>query len=524
MQRLPDRFYGGAARSLRNEFLSFFRSQAHAVLPSATLTPGEGDTSLLFTVAGMVPFKQRFLSRSPEVHLPPNVATVQRCMRAGGKDCDLENVGKTNSHLTFFEMLGNFSFGNTPGSYYKERAIQLAYTFVTERVGLDKARLMVTYLEGDEETRKIWSHYFPPHQIVKRDKRDNWWAMGSAADAPCGPCTELYFQRADGSFLEIWNLVFMQQTIGGQELKYKSVDTGMGLERLCSVVEGVESPFDIQAFKPLVESAAALLQLAPTAPPVRILADHARAAVFLASDGVTCGPTGRGFVLRRLIRRAARHAYLCGVREPVLHQLMDQVLLSTEGAYPEVPARAKSIASVLVNEERAFLANLGPGIKYLQAQLRSLSHEPLPALCAFTLNSQFGFPYDLTAALCAEQHVAMCDPQALLELEAKHRDASKHDMFEVASIYLSICLMYLSVYLSYLSYLSIYRSISIYLSIYLSTSQCVYLSISPSTHPSIPSFAHPSVHLCLSLSMSIYLSKIYLHFSLSLYLFRCLSL
>lgn len=399
-------------------------------MQGSTLIPSESDTSLLFTSAGMVQFKPRFLATSKEPSAsfrPANVVTVQRCLRAGGKDCDLENVGKTNRHMTMFEMLGNFSFGNTEGSYFKEQAIGLAYEFMAKTLALPKERLVVTHLKEDEETRRIWENYFPSSQIKPMGRADNWWAMGHAVDSPCGPCTELYYRLDDGSLLEVWNLVFMQFTVGGEALKFRSVDTGMGLERLCSVLEKVPSNFDIAAFRPLMEQASKLLELPMQDPTVRVIADHARAATVLIADGVACGPLGRGYVLRRLIRRAARHAFLRGIRDPVLHQLIPSVFFSLDRAYPELESRADLIASVLKSEEHAFHNNLGPGLKFLK---QGVQGGKISAECVFTLNSQFGFPYDLTAAICQEQSVQMCESSALQTLEARHRDVSQSGQFD----------------------------------------------------------------------------------------------
>ncbi len=413
---------------LRGLFCDFFAARGHVVLPSSPLVPLR-DPSLLFTSAGMVQFKARFLSESTgEENEPANVATVQRCMRAGGKHNDLENVGRTPRHHTFFEMLGNFSFGHARhGSYFKYQAIAMAWSLLTGDLGIDPARLVVTVLEGDEESELIWRSVLGPlyaeGKILRMGKEDNFWSMGDEPGTPCGPCSEIYFKQDNGELLEIWNLVFMQDRVGGGKLKYQSVDTGMGLERLASVIERVPSNYDTKAFSGLLKSISDRIGVSTDSVACRVIADHARAAVFLACDGVIPGNVGKGHVLRRIIRRASRFVYLSGGKEPILSLLIPEVFDSVDHHYAELENR--NISGILKSEEESFLSLLPTGCEYLERHLSKLgAGEKLSGDLIFQLNDAFGFPVDLTAQICEEKGIA-ADLEGARIAQEKHRLISR---------------------------------------------------------------------------------------------------
>lgn len=287
---------------VRSRFLEYFVQNNHQLARSSSLVP-QNDPSMLFTIAGMVPFKSRFISETEDKTQPASVVSCQRCFRAN----DLDIVGKSSYHLTLFEMLGNFSFGSS-GGYFKEEAIVHAHTFLTKELGLSGEDLIVSHLQGDVETRDLWERVLGRSQgrIVAKDETENFWKMGDKEDHPCGPCSEIFVERKDGSLLELWNLVFMQEKRNGTKLAFRSVDTGMGLERISSVMEGVDSAFETERFRAVGEAVAEVLKQSRERESCRVIADHTRAAVMLAADGVVPGNTGRGHVLRRIIRRATR--------------------------------------------------------------------------------------------------------------------------------------------------------------------------------------------------------------------------
>jgi alanyl-tRNA synthetase len=407
------------ANELRKAFTGFFADRGHTVVPSASLIPH--DASLLFTVAGMVPFKPYFVGEEA----PPykRATSVQKCVRAGGKQNDLDEVGRTKRHLSFFEMMGNFSFGD----YFKEQAIPLAWELVTESLGLDPERLWVTVHVSDDEAEQIWiDRVGLPKDRIQRLDEDNFWRMGDTG--PCGPCSEIFWDKGpeygeDGGpahggeerFVEIWNLVFMQyeQRADGEmvPLPKPSIDTGMGLERVLSVLQGVDSVFDTDEFVALLASAAAVTGVAYGEDErrdvsLRILAEHARTVTFLVSDGVFPSNEDRGYVLRRILRRAVRHAYLLGVEQLVLPSLVDTVVEIMGGDYPALEKDHDFVRGVIEREESRFRQTLATGSKILDDALAVLDGgAALPGDVAFLLHDTYGFPLEVTQEVATERGV-----------------------------------------------------------------------------------------------------------------------
>ncbi len=414
---------------IRSDFLEFFRSKGHVIVPSSSLVPSS-DPTLLFTNSGMVPFKNMFLgSEKPP---GPRVADVQRCLRAGGKHNDLDSVGYTARHHTFFEMLGNWSFGD----YFKRDAIRWAWELLTEVWKLPKDRLLVTVYHTDDEAYAIWNNEvgIPPERIVRiGDNKgapfasDNFWQM--ADTGPCGPCTEIFYDHGahiaggppgspdeDGDrFIEIWNLVFMQfdRAADGTltPLPAPCVDTGMGMERLAAVLQHVHTNYEIDLFQALIRTASQL-----TATPdlenksLRVIADHVRACAFLIVDGVLPSNEGRGYVLRRIIRRALRHGWMLGVRGEFFWKMVAPLVAEMGGAYPELAAKQGFVESALAKEEQRFAETLENGMKLLESALADESHvgggstsRTVPGQIAFTLYDTYGFPVDLTADVARER-------------------------------------------------------------------------------------------------------------------------
>jgi len=396
---------------IRSTFLDYFAEDGHARVHSAPLVP-QNDPSLLFVNAGMVPFKDYFTgaARPPS----PRATSSQKCVRAGGKHNDLDNVGYTARHLTFFEMLGNFSFGD----YFKDHAIDRAWTLVTRDFGLDPKRLLVTVYIDDEEAAAIWKKVtgFGDDRIIRIAGADNFWAMGDSG--PCGPCTEIFWDHGDsvpggppGSpdedgdrFVEIWNNVFMQfekendQIV--RDLPKPSVDTGMGLERMTTVLQGVHSVFETDLFRALIaasEDATSTRAEGERAPSHRVIADHLRSSAFLIADGVTPSNEGRGYVLRRIMRRAMRHAHLLGAADPLMHRLVPTLVDQMGQAYPELGRAQATIEDTLKQEEVRFRTTLGRGMGLLEDATRDLAEGGvIPGQTAFTLYDTYGFPLDLT--------------------------------------------------------------------------------------------------------------------------------
>ncbi|HEY8415070.1 MAG TPA: alanine--tRNA ligase, partial [Thermaerobacter sp.] len=409
------------AAEIRERFLRFFERNGHTVVPSSSLIPKD-DPTLLFTNAGMVQFKDVFTGKEKVPY--KRATTAQKCMRAGGKHNDLENVGKTARHHTFFEMLGNFSFGD----YFKREAIGYAWTFLTEELGLPRERLWATIYKDDDEAFALWQEVagLPPERIVRLGEKDNFWAMGDTG--PCGPCSELVYDRGEeyrcgescaigvcdcDRWLEVWNLVFMQfnrdETGRLTPLPRPSIDTGMGLERIASVLQGVSSNFDTDLFRPLIGAVEDMTGRAYDPGeggfPFRVIADHARACTFLVADGVLPANEGRGHVLRRILRRAVRFGRILGLREPFLHRLVDTVGEVMGGAYPEVRQRAEYVRQVIRAEEERFFRTLDQGMEILADVIRRTKERGDAVISgedAFILYDTYGFPLDLTEDAAAE--------------------------------------------------------------------------------------------------------------------------
>jgi alanyl-tRNA synthetase len=417
---------------LRTGFIDYFARTQHRVLPSAPLVP-RNDPTLLFVNAGMAPLKNYFIGA--ETPPGPRAVSSQKCVRAGGKHNDLDNVGYTARHLTFFEMLGNFSFGD----YFKEGAIDYAWTFVTRDLGLPKDRLTVTVYVDDEEAAGLWRRIagLPEDRILRIAGSDNFWSMGDTG--PCGPCSEIFFDHGpdvpggppgspdqDGDrFVEIWNLVFMQfdQAPGGARvaLPKPCVDTGMGLERTACVLQGVHSVFETDLFLALIaasEAATGVKAEGEQAASHRVIADHLRSVSFLIADGVTPSNEGRGYVLRRIMRRAMRHAFLLGAKDPLMHRLVPSLVEQMGGAYPELVRAQPVIAETLRQEEERFHRTLGRGMALLEEATAGLKDgDTLSGETAFRLYDTYGFPVDLTedAVRAKGLHVDMAAFEAAME-------------------------------------------------------------------------------------------------------------
>jgi alanyl-tRNA synthetase len=396
---------------IRETFLSFFEKNAHTRRPSAPLVP-QNDPTLLFVNAGMVPFKNIFTGA--ETPFAPRATTSQKCVRAGGKHNDLDNVGYTARHHTFFEMLGNFSFGD----YFKDDAIRLAWELITKHYGLDAKRLLVTVYGEDEEAAAIWKKVagFDDSRIIRISNSDNFWSMGDTG--PCGPCSEIFFDHGDkvaggppGSpdqdgdrFIEVWNLVFMQfeQHEGGKRtsLPKPSIDTGMGLERIAAVLQGKHNNYDIDLFRTLIEAEESVYgqkSQGDKAASFRVIADHLRTSAFLVADGVLPSNEGRGYVLRRIMRRAMRHGHMLGAREPLMHKLVPALIGEMGKAYPELGRAKVAIETAIRDEEARFQRTLGNGLALLDKAAADVPKGgALPGDVAFRLSDTFGFPLDLT--------------------------------------------------------------------------------------------------------------------------------
>ncbi len=412
-----------STQELRQAFIRYFEQHGHQAVPSSALIP-QADPTLLFTNAGMNQFKRVFLGEETRVY--KRAVTVQKCLRAGGKHNDLENVGYTRRHHTFFEMLGNFSFGD----YFKKDAIQFGWEFLTQTVGLAKDRMWVTIFRDDDEADELWQKVgVPASRIMRCGEKDNFWQMGDTG--PCGPCSELHFDqgpsvpgddRPNGEgdrVIEIWNLVFMQfnRDAAGtlHPLPRPSIDTGMGLERLAAVAQGVYSNYDSDVFTPLLTAVAARAGVRygeqdQTDRSMRVVADHLRAITFLMADGVLPSNEGRGYVLRRILRRAARHGRLLGIVEPFLYGLTEAVVNQMAGVYSEVRSAAATIAEATKGEEERFIATLDQGLPILNemiAKARSTGNKVLTGSDVFKLYDTYGFPIDLMGEACREQGMTL---------------------------------------------------------------------------------------------------------------------
>ncbi|MFN7483827.1 MAG: alanine--tRNA ligase, partial [Betaproteobacteria bacterium] len=444
------------ANQIRATFLSFFESKGHQVVASSPVIPGD-DPTLLFTNAGMNQFKDVFLGFDKRPYT--RAATAQKCIRAGGKHNDLENVGYTARHHTFFEMLGNFSFGD----YFKKDAIAYAWELLTVHFKLPASRLWATVYAEDDEAYDIWLKDIglPPERIVRigdnkggRYMSDNFWMMGDTG--PCGPCSEIFFDHGpevaggppgsaeqDGDrYIEIWNNVFMQfnRTEDGvmHKLPKPSVDTGMGLERLAAVLQHVHSNYEIDTFAHLLAAAKAAVDAAgagdcdASSPSLKVIADHIRACSFTVTDGVIPGNEGRGYVLRRIARRAIRHGYKLGARKPFFHTLVAALDAEMGGAYPELRKAASTVTAVLKTEEERFFQTIHTGMEILEGELAK-GVKVIDGETAFKLHDTFGFPVDLTGDVCRERGVTVDEAGFNAAMNRQREQARAAGKFKMAA-------------------------------------------------------------------------------------------
>ncbi len=428
-----------STNDIRRSFLDYFGSADHVEVPSAPLVP-YNDPSLMFVNAGMVPFKNNFTGL--ETPPGPRATSSQKCVRAGGKHNDLDNVGYTARHHTFFEMLGNFSFGD----YFKEQAILHAWTLLTKEWGLAPEKLTATVYHTDDEAFDLWRKIsgLPEERIIRIATSDNFWSMGDTG--PCGPCSEVFYDHGDhipggppGSpdedgdrFIEIWNLVFMQFEQSADatrtDLPSPSIDTGMGLERIAAVMQGVHDNYDIDTFKALIEASESLTGVAATGDNTashRVIADHLRSTSFLMADGVLPSNEGRGYVLRRIMRRAMRHAHLLGANEPLMHRLVPALVTEMGQAYPELQRGQSLIEEVLQREETQFRKTLEKGLKLLDEATGDMAEGgELDGETAFKLYDTYGFPYDLTEDALRERGIGV-DRKGFDDAMARQKEAAR---------------------------------------------------------------------------------------------------
>ncbi|RUO73379.1 alanine--tRNA ligase [Idiomarina ramblicola] len=432
-----------SSAQIRDAFLNYFAERGHEKVPSASMIPGN-DPTLLFTNAGMVPFKDVFLGTDKRRY---NKATAaQRCLRAGGKHNDLENVGYTARHHTFFEMMGNFSFGD----YFKKQAIQYAWDFLTNELKLPAEKLWVTVFIEDDEAYDIWAKDIgvPENRISRIGEKDNFWSMGDTG--PCGPCSEVFYDHGeevwggppgtpeeDGDrYIEIWNLVFMQynrQADGTLEpLPDPSIDTGMGLERISAIMQNVHSNYEIDLFQALIKSAAEIIGTDDLDnKSLRVIADHIRSCSFLIADGVMPSNEGRGYVLRRIIRRAVRHGHLLGAKDTFFFRLVDELARQMGDAYPELEQKKQVIKDALEREEQQFARTLERGLAILSDEITQLKGKVIPGDVVFKLYDTYGFPVDLTADIAREYELTVDEQgfeQAMSEQRQRAQQASQFGM------------------------------------------------------------------------------------------------
>jgi alanyl-tRNA synthetase len=438
------------AMEIRKAYLDFFKERTHTVVKSSSLIPHD-DPTLLFANAGMNQFKRCFLGEEKRAYT--RAASSQKCVRAGGKHNDLENVGRTARHHTFFEMLGNFSFGD----YFKKEAVEYAWVFLTDVLGLPKDKLYATIHEGDqgmklgpdEEARGYWARFLPNERILAFPTKDNFWAMGDSG--PCGPCSEILIDQGEkmgcgrpdcqpgcdcDRYLELWNLVFMQfnrQTDGALEpLPKPSIDTGMGLERVTAVLQKAPSNYDTDLFAPMMAAIAGISghrpgENAETDVSIKVIADHSRAAAFLIGDGILPSNEGRGYVLRRVIRRALRHGRFLGIDRPFLFEVAEAVMHAMQDTYPELLESKSYITRVIMHEEERFNDTLDHGLKLLQSEIRRLQEEGarvIPGALIFKLYDTYGFPIDIVTDLARDLRFQVDEP-AFEELMDKQRQQSR---------------------------------------------------------------------------------------------------
>jgi len=408
---------------IRTLFVRYFSDHGHKPMPSTSLIP-QDDPTLLFTNAGMVPFKKIFLGEAAP--LAPRIVSSQKCIRAGGKHNDLENVGQTARHHTFFEMLGNFSFGD----YFKEEAIHFAWELLTERFRLPPDRLWITIFEADDEAARLWKRIVPAERILRLGKKDNFWQMGDVG--PCGPCSEIMFDQGEAlhadcpgighcdcdRYLEIWNLVFMQfsRDASGRmsPLPKPSIDTGMGLERMAAVCQGVLSNYETDLFQPLFQAISDLsgrpLEAVSTSMPGKVIADHVRAMTFLVCDGLLPSNEGRGYLFRRILRRAARFGRQLGFESPFLHHLTETLVDQMGSAYPELHRARHQVERIVLGEEERFIRTLDKGLGLLEeimTRVRKRSGQQIPGADLFSLYDTYGFPVDLAEEVASEAGLSL---------------------------------------------------------------------------------------------------------------------
>ena len=430
-----------SSADIRKIFLDFFQQQGHQIVASSPLVPAN-DPTLLFTNAGMVQFKELFLGE--ETRSYSRAVTSQRCVRAGGKHNDLENVGYTARHHTFFEMLGNFSFGD----YFKREAIQYAWQFLTVTLALPADKLWITVFEGDDEAASIWIDEIGvnPSRISRIGARDNFWSMGDTG--PCGPCSEIFYDHGpdvaggppgtaeeDGDrYIEIWNLVFMQYDRAADgtltDLPKPSVDTGMGLERLVAVLQNVHNNYDIDLFRYLIDSIQELSGTEdPTHTSLRVVADHIRSCSFMITDGVQPSNEGRGYVLRRIIRRAIRHGHQLGLNDAFFYKLVRPLVEEMGEAFPEIAKAQSNVERTLKQEEARFADTLDKGLRILDQVIANMADKEIPGETVFLLYDTYGFPIDLTADIARERHLTIDIAGFEREMEAQRTRARSAGQF-----------------------------------------------------------------------------------------------
>ncbi|MGQ0656689.1 MAG: alanine--tRNA ligase [Chromatiales bacterium] len=443
-----------SSSELRTTFLDYFAQRGHQVLPSSSLVPGN-DPTLLFTNAGMVQFKDIFLGREEPPHR--RVATVQRCVRAGGRHNDLENVGYTARHHTFFEMLGNFSFGD----YFKREAIQYAWELLTEVLGITGERLWVTVFRDDDEAADIWLKEIKidPARFARCGEKDNFWTMGDTG--PCGPSSEIFYDHGAGlgggppgsnvlgeRYVEIWNLVFTQYDRDGTgkltQIPRPAVDTGMGLERLAAVIQGVHSNYEIDLFRNLIGALKEMTGPGADHNSLQVVADHIRSAAYLVVDGVLPSNEGRGYVLRRIIRRALRHGYKLGLKGAFFHRLVAVLERDMGTAYPELTRQKERVTGVIRDEEERFAETLEQGMRHLEQVLARLSGRTIPGKDVFTLYDTYGFPVDLTADFARERALKLDMAGFEREMTAQRDRARASSQFTMAGLQATVPAEYLS--------------------------------------------------------------------------------
>ncbi|MGM0533008.1 MAG: alanine--tRNA ligase [Campylobacterota bacterium] len=424
---------------IRKEYIEFFKTKNHKEVPSAPLVPD--DATLLFTNAGMVQFKSIFAGLAP-APTPPRAVSCQTCIRAGGKHNDLDNVGYTSRHHTFFEMLGNFSFGD----YFKKEAIAYAWEFVTEIIKLDKNRLYVTVHHSDEEAYEMWQAHVDKERIYKFGDEDNFWQMGDTG--PCGPCSEIFYDQGESfngpedrmggegdRFLEIWNLVFMQYDRDKEGTLHKlpkpSIDTGMGLERVQSIIEGKTSNYDSSLFMPIINEVAGLTGKAykyESGASYRVIADHIRAVTFLLAQGVNFDKEGRGYVLRRILRRGVRHGFMLGLKEPFMYKLVDSVVELMGEHYTYLQDKSAYVKELIELEEQRFFATIESGFELFEKELEG-TKEVFSGHTAFKLYDTYGFPLDLTEDMLREKNIKLDKEgfEALMKQQRQRAKAAQKD-------------------------------------------------------------------------------------------------